>query len=61
MMAHTPDRNRNRTQAGNARQRPKDQDEALMEDLEQREKSLNAVLISVRGPFHDLSLRALRG
>ncbi|KAI0274153.1 hypothetical protein BGY98DRAFT_995807 [Russula aff. rugulosa BPL654] len=46
MMAHTPDRNRNRTQAGNARQRPKDQDEALMEDLEQREKSLNAVLIS---------------
>lgn len=61
MMGHTPDRNCNRTQGGNARQRPKDQDEALMEDLEQKEKSLNAVFISVRGPFHHPSLRALRG
>jgi len=46
MMGHTPDRNRNRTQGGNTRQRPKDQDEALMQDLEQKEKSLNAVFLS---------------
>ena len=61
MMGHTPDRNRNRTQGGNARQRPKDQEEALMQDLEEKEKSLNAVFISVRLLFHHLSLRALRG
>lgn len=48
MMGRTPDRNRNRTQGGNAQQRPKDKDEALMKDLEQNEKSLNAVFISVR-------------
>ena len=48
MMGHTPDRNRNRTQGGNAQQRPKDKDEALMKDLERNEKSLNAVFISVR-------------
>lgn len=52
MMGHTPDRNRNRAQGGNARQRPKDQEEVLMQDLEQKEKSLNAVFISVRGLFH---------
>jgi len=52
-MGHTPDRNhnRNRTQGGNAHQPPKNQDEALMQDLKQREKSLNAVFISVRGPL----------
>lgn len=53
-MGHTPDRNhnRNRTQGANAHQPPKNQDEALMQDLKQREKSLNAVFISVRGsPF----------
>jgi hypothetical protein len=61
MMGHTPDRNCNRTQGGNARQRPKDQDEALMRDLEQKEKSLNAVFMSVREPLHRLSPRALRG
>ena len=61
MMGHTPDRNSNRTQGGNARQRPKDEDEALMRDLEQKEKSLNAVFLSVREPFHHLSPRALRG
>jgi hypothetical protein len=61
MMGHMPDRNSNRTQGGNTRQRPKDQDEALMQDLEQKEKSLNAVFLSVRETFHHLSLRALRG
>jgi hypothetical protein len=59
VMGHTPDRNCNHTQGGNARQRPKDQDEALMQDLKQKEKSLNAVFISVREPFHLLSLRGL--
>jgi hypothetical protein len=61
MMGHTSDRNCNRTQGANTRQRPKDQDEALMQDLKQKEKSLNAVFISVREPFHHLSLRALPG
>lgn len=61
MMGHTSDRNSNRTQGGNTRQRPKDEDEALMRDLEQREKSLNAVFLSVREPFHHLLPRALRG
>jgi hypothetical protein len=61
MMGHTSDRNCNRTQGANTRQRPKDQDEALMQDLKQKEKSLNAVLISVREPFHQLSLRAFPG
>ena len=51
MMGHTPERNWNRTQGGNTRQRP-NQDEALMQDLKQKEKSLNAVFISVREPFH---------
>ena len=60
MMGHTPERNWNRTQGGNTRQRPKDQDEDLIQDLKQKEKSLNAVFISVREPFHHLSLRALR-
>ncbi len=50
-MGHTPDRNRNRMQGGNVRQRPKDQEEALIQDLEQRERSLNAVFVSVRGPL----------
>jgi hypothetical protein len=48
MMGHTPERNWNRTQGGNTRQRPKDQDEDLMQDLKLKEKSLNAVFISVR-------------
>ncbi len=61
MMGHTSDRNWNRTQGGNTRQRPKDQDETLMQDLQQKEKSLNAVFISVRGAFHHLSQRAFRG
>ena len=60
-MGHTPDRNRNRTPGGNARQRPKDQEEALMQDLEQKEKSLNAVFVSVRGLFHRLWRRSLTG
>ena len=60
MMGHTPERNWNRTQGGNTRQRPRDQDEDLMQDLKQKEKSLNAVFISVREPFYHLSLRAFR-
>ena len=50
-MGPTSDRNRNRMQGGSTRQRPKDQGEALMHDLEQKERSLNAVFISVRDPL----------
>jgi hypothetical protein len=56
-MNHNSDRNRNRSKQGGTapRKRPENQHEALIQDLQDRESSLNAVFFSVREPAGNLT------